>query len=125
MLLNKDEMAALRKKNETEEAMSPGSKAMDYAGMGRPAAQPMPMRIGCASLLLGAQILLDCAPGSRSVPCLCSKQVPNKRLCSREHKSARRQCCAACAGAVASKQALVSCAGPKHRRRVAFTAQHS
>jgi hypothetical protein len=63
MLLNKDEMAALRKKSETEEAMSPGGKAMDYAGMGRPAAQPMPMR-------------------------------------------SQRQWCAACAGAVASKQAL-------------------
>ena len=80
MLLNKDEMAALRKKSETEEAMSPGGKAMDYAGMGRPAAQPMPMR-------------------------------------------SRRQWCAACAGAVASKQAL--CLEPKHGRCVAFNAQHS
>jgi len=51
MLLNKDEMAALKNKSETEEAMSPGGKAMDYAGMSRPAARPMPMRGGqrCAA----------------------------------------------------------------------------
>jgi hypothetical protein len=32
MLLNKDEVAALKKKSESEEAMSPGGKAMDFAG---------------------------------------------------------------------------------------------
>jgi len=33
MLLNKDEMAALKKKSETEEAMSPGGKTTDFAGV--------------------------------------------------------------------------------------------
>ena len=32
MLLNKDEMAALKKKSEAEEASSPGGKATDFAG---------------------------------------------------------------------------------------------
>jgi len=36
MLLNKDEMAALKKKSETEEAMSPGGKTTDFAGVTLP-----------------------------------------------------------------------------------------
>ena len=32
MLLNKDEIAALKKKTEAEEARSPGGKATDFAG---------------------------------------------------------------------------------------------